>query len=76
MHDFNCGLKAYKKKVIKSIEVFGEMHRYIPVIAKQSGFKKIGEKIVEHRPRKYGTSKFGWSRFVNGFLDLATIIFL
>jgi glycosyltransferase involved in cell wall biosynthesis len=76
LHDFNCGLKAYKKKVIKSIEVFGEMHRYIPVIAKQSGFKKIGEKIVEHRPRKYGTSKFGWSRFVNGFLDLATIIFL
>ncbi|MBX9781563.1 MAG: glycosyltransferase family 2 protein [Chitinophagaceae bacterium] len=76
LHDFNCGLKAYKKKVVKSIEVFGEMHRYIPVIAKQSGFRKIGEKVVEHRPRKYGTSKFGWSRFVNGFLDLATIIFL
>ncbi|MBX9732710.1 MAG: glycosyltransferase, partial [Chitinophagaceae bacterium] len=76
LHDFNCGLKAYKKKVIKSIEVFGEMHRYIPVIAKQSGFRKIGEKVVEHRARKYGTSKFGWSRFINGFLDLATIIFL
>lgn len=76
LHDFNCGLKAYKKKVVKSIEVFGEMHRYIPVIAKQSGFRKIGEKVVEHRPRKYGTSKFGWSRFINGFLDLGTIIFL
>jgi glycosyltransferase involved in cell wall biosynthesis len=76
LHDFNCGLKAYKKRVIKSIEVFGEMHRYIPVIAKQSGFRKIGEKVVEHRARKYGTSKFGWSRFINGFLDLGTIIFL
>lgn len=76
LHDFNCGLKAYKKKVIKSIEVYGEMHRYIPVIAKWSGFKKIGEKVVEHRPRKYGTTKFGWERFINGFLDLATISFV
>ena len=76
LHDFNCGLKAYKNKVIKSIEVYGEMHRYIPVLAKGAGFKKIGEKIVEHRPRKYGITKFGWSRFVNGFLDLATITFM
>ncbi len=76
LNDFNCGLKAYKKKVVKSIEVFGEMHRYIPILAKWSGFRKIGEKVVEHRPRKYGTTKFGWSRFVNGFLDLGTIMFL
>ncbi len=76
LHDFNCGLKAYKTKVIKSIEVYGEMHRYIPVIAKWAGFKKIGEKVVEHRPRKYGTTKFGWERFINGFLDLATISFV
>lgn len=76
LHDFNCGLKAYKKKVIKSIEVYGEMHRYIPILAKGSGFRKIGEKVVEHRPRKYGVTKFGWQRFVNGFLDLATILFL
>jgi len=76
LHDFNCGLKAYKKKVIKSIEVFGEMHRYIPVIAKGAGFKKIGEKVVEHRARKYGVTKFGWERFVNGFLDLFTISFV
>lgn len=76
LHDFNCGLKAYKKKVVKCIEVFGEMHRYIPVLAKWSGFRKIGEKIVEHRPRKYGTTKFGWDRFINGFLDLGTIMFL
>ena len=76
LNDFNCGLKAYKKKVVKSIEVFGEMHRYIPVLAKWAGFKKIGEKVVEHRPRKYGTTKFGLERFVNGFLDLATITFL
>jgi glycosyltransferase involved in cell wall biosynthesis len=76
LHDFNCGLKAYKKKVVKSIEVYGEMHRYIPVIAKWAGFKKIGEKIVEHRPRKYGTTKFGWERFINGFLDLSTITFV
>lgn len=76
LHDFNCGLKAYKKRVIKGIEVYGEMHRYIPVIAKWQGFKKITEKVVEHRPRKYGTSKFGWERFVNGFLDLASITFV
>jgi glycosyltransferase involved in cell wall biosynthesis len=76
LHDFNCGLKSYNKKVIKSIEVFGEMHRYIPVIAKAAGFKKIGEKVVEHRARKYGVTKFGWERFVNGFLDLSTISFI
>ncbi len=73
LHDFNCGLKAYKKKVVKSIEVYGEMHRYIPVLAKGSGFRKIGEKVVEHRPRKYGVTKFGWQRFINGFLDLASL---
>ncbi len=76
LHDFNCGLKAYKNKLVKSIEVYGEMHRYIPVMAKWAGFKKIGEKVVEHRPRKYGVTKFGWSRFVNGFLDLASILFM
>ena len=76
LHDFNCGLKSYRKKVVKSIEVYGEMHRYIPILAKWSGFRKIGEKVVEHRPRKYGVTKFGWERFVNGFLDLATIMFL
>lgn len=76
LHDFNCGLKAYKRKVVKSIEVYGEMHRYIPVLAKWSGFKKIGEKVVEHRARKYGVTKFGWERFINGFLDLATITFV
>jgi glycosyltransferase involved in cell wall biosynthesis len=76
LHDFNCGLKAYKRKVIKSIEVYGEMHRYIPVLAKWAGFKKIGEKVVEHRKRKYGKTKFGWERFVNGFLDLASIMFV
>ncbi|HEU4632970.1 MAG TPA: glycosyltransferase [Flavisolibacter sp.] len=76
LHDFNCGLKAYRKKVVKSIEVYGEMHRYIPVIAKWAGFKKIGEKVVEHRPRKYGVTKFGWERFVNGFLDLLSITFV
>ena len=76
LHDFNCGLKSYKRKVVKCIEVYGEMHRYIPILAKWSGFRKIGEKVVEHRPRKYGVTKFGWRRFVNGFLDLATIMFL
>lgn len=76
LHDFNCGLKAYKKKVVKSIEVYGEMHRYIPVLAKWSGFRKIGEKVVEHRARKYGVTKFGWERFVNGFLDLGSIMFV
>ncbi len=76
LHDFNCGLKAYKRQVVKSIEVYGEMHRYIPVLAKWAGFNKIGEKVVEHRPRKYGVSKFGWSRFINGFLDLLSISFV
>jgi glycosyltransferase involved in cell wall biosynthesis len=76
LHDFNCGLKAYRNKVVKCIEVYGEMHRYVPVLAKWSGFKKIGEKVVEHRPRKYGVSKFGWRRFINGFLDLLTIFFM
>jgi glycosyltransferase involved in cell wall biosynthesis len=75
LHDMNCGLKAYRRKVIKSIEVYGEMHRFIPVLAKQAGFKKIGEKVVQHRARKYGSSKFGWERFINGFLDLLTIQF-
>jgi glycosyltransferase involved in cell wall biosynthesis len=76
LNDFNCGLKAYKGKVVKSIEVYGEMHRYIPVIAKWAGFKKIGEKVVEHRARKYGVTKFGWSRIITGFLDLLSIIFV
>lgn len=76
LHDFNCGLKAYRKKVIKSIEVYGEMHRYIPVLAKWAGFRRIGEKVVEHRARKYGITKFGWERFVNGFLDLLSITFV
>ena len=76
LHDFNCGLKSYRKKVVKSIEVYGEMHRYIPVLAKWAGFRKIGEKVVEHRKRKYGTTKFGWDRFVNGFLDLVSIMFV
>ena len=76
LHDFNCGLKAYRKNVIKGVEVYGEMHRYIPVLAKWAGFKKIGEKVVEHRARKHGVSKFGWDRFVNGFLDLLSISFV
>jgi glycosyltransferase involved in cell wall biosynthesis len=76
LHDMNCGLKSYRKKVVKSVEVYGEMHRYIPVIAKWNGFRKIGEKVVEHRARKYGVSKFGLERFLNGFLDLATIMFI
>ncbi len=76
LHDMNCGLKAYRKEVVKSIEIFGEMHRYIPVIAKASGFGKIGEKVVQHQERKYGTTKFGLDRFVNGFLDLFTITFI
>ena len=76
LHDFNCGLKAYSKRVVKGVEVYGEMHRYIPVLAKWAGFKKIGEKVVEHRARKYGVSKFGWRRFVNGFLDLLSITFV
>jgi glycosyltransferase involved in cell wall biosynthesis len=76
LHDFNCGLKAYRNEVIKSIEVYGEMHRYIPVLAKWAGFKKIGEKVVQHRARKFGVTKFGWERFVNGFLDLLSITFV
>ena len=74
LHDFNCGLKAYHYSVIKNITVYGEMHRYIPVLAKWAGFTKITEKVVEHRERKYGYSKFGWERFVRGFLDLLTKI--
>ena len=76
LHDFNCGLKAYKNEVIKAIKVSGEMHRYIPVLAKNEGFTKIGEKIIQHQARKYGVTKFGMDRFVNGFLDLITISFL
>ncbi|MET2984415.1 glycosyltransferase family 2 protein [Aureibaculum conchae] len=76
LHDFNCGLKAYKNEVIKSIDVYGEMHRYIPVLAKNEGFTKIDEKVVQHQARKYGTTKFGMDRFINGFLDLITIWFL
>jgi glycosyltransferase involved in cell wall biosynthesis len=76
LHDFNCGLKAYRSAVVKNIEVYGEMHRYIPVIAKWAGFKKIEEQVVEHRARKYGVTKFGLSRFVNGFLDLLSIFFV
>ncbi len=76
LHDMNCGLKIYRKKVIKSIEVYSEMHRYIPVLAKWAGFKKITEKPVAHQARKYGVSKFGWERFVNGFLDLGSILFV
>lgn len=76
LNDFNCGLKAYRKQVVKHIQVYGEMHRYIPVIAKWNGFKKIGEKVVEHRPRKYGYTKFGLERFINGFLDLLSITFV
>jgi len=76
LHDFNCGLKAYRLDVVKSIEVYGEMHRYIPVLAKWAGFKKIGEKVVQHRARKYGITKFGWERFINGFLDLLSITFV
>lgn len=75
LHDFNCGLKSYKSEVVKTIEVYGEMHRYIPVIAKWAGFDKIGEKVVIHQKRKYGVTKFGWSRFINGFLDLMSITF-
>lgn len=76
LHDMNCGLKAYRREVIKSIEVYGEMHRFIPVLAKNAGFSNIGEKVVQHQARKYGVSKFGWDRFINGFLDLMTIMFL
>ena len=76
LHDFNCGLKAYRKDVVKSIEVYGEMHRYIPVIAKWAGFGKIGEKVVQHRKREFGVTKFGMDRFVNGYLDLMSIMFM
>lgn len=76
LHDFNCGLKAYRKKVIKAIEVYGEMHRYIPILAKHAGFKRIGEKVVEHHARKYGTSKFGIERMIKGYLDLITVTFM
>jgi glycosyltransferase involved in cell wall biosynthesis len=76
LHDFNCGLKAYKNEVVRSIEVFGEMHRYIPMLAKEAGFRKIGEKVVEHRARKYGVTKYGFDRFIKGYLDLLTIGFI
>lgn len=76
LHDFNCGLKAYRLEVVKSIEIFGEMHRYIPMLAREAGFKKIGEKIVEHRSRKYGVTKYGFDRFFKGYLDLLTIGFI
>ncbi|MCI6160925.1 MAG: glycosyltransferase family 2 protein [Prevotellaceae bacterium] len=76
LHDFNCGLKAYRKEVVKNIEVYGEMHRYIPYLAKNAGFSKIGEKVVQHQARKYGKTKFGLNRFVNGYLDLITLWFL
>lgn len=76
LHDFNCGLKAYKNEVVKNVDVYGEMHRYIPVLAKNAGFSKIGEKVVQHQARKYGKTKFGMERFINGFLDLLTIWFL
>lgn len=76
LHDMNCGLKAYRSEVVKAIEVYGEMHRYIPVIAKWAGFRRIGEKVVVHRKRQYGVTKFGWERFINGFLDLISIMFV
>ena len=76
LHDFNCGLKAYRKEVVKNIEVYGEMHRYIPYLAKNAGFNKIGEKVVQHQARKYGVTKFGLNRFVNGYLDLISLWFL
>ena len=76
LHDFNCGLKAYRRKVVKSIEVYGEMHRYIPILAKHAGFRRIGEKVVEHRERKYGVSKFGIERMVKGYLDLISVSFM
>jgi glycosyltransferase involved in cell wall biosynthesis len=76
LHDFNCGLKAYKLEVVKSIEVFGEMHRYVPMLAKEAGFRKIGEKVVEHRSRKYGVTKYGLDRFIKGYLDLLTVGFI
>ncbi len=76
LHDFNCGLKAYRRRVVKAIEVYGEMHRYIPILAKNAGFKRIGEKVVEHYPRKFGVSKFGMERMIKGYLDLITVTFM
>lgn len=76
LHDFNCGLKAYRSEVVKNINIYGEMHRYIPVIARWRGFTSIGEKVVQHQPRKYGQTKFGWQRFITGFLDLVSITFV
>ena len=76
LHDFNCGLKSYKNTVVKSVEVYGEMHRYIPILAKYAGFTKIGEMVVRHQARKYGKTKFGLERFVNGFLDLLSVTFI
>ena len=76
LHDFNCGLKAYRRKVVKSIEVYGEMHRYIPILAKHAGFKRIGEKVVQHQERKYGKSKFGMERMIKGYLDLISVSFM
>jgi glycosyltransferase involved in cell wall biosynthesis len=76
LHDFNCGLKAYRLDVVKTVEVYGEMHRYIPILARQQGFSKIGEKVVQHRERKYGVSKFGFERFIKGFLDLLSVSFI
>lgn len=76
LHDFNCGLKAYRGKVVKSIEVYGEMHRYIPILARQAGFKKITEKVVEHRARQYGVSKYGWERMIKGYIDLLSVLFM
>ena len=76
LHDFNCGLKAYRRKVVKSIEVYGEMHRFIPILARQAGFRRIGEKVVEHHARKYGRSKFGLERMIKGYLDLISVLFM
>ena len=76
LHDFNCGLKAYRREVVKAIELYGDMHRYVPAIAKTAGFARIGEKPVKHYKRKYGSTKFGWSRFINGYLDLMTVTFV
>ncbi len=76
LHDFNCGLKAYRKRVVKSIEIYGDMHRFIPVLAKWAGFKKIGEKVVHHQERKYGNTKFGMERFIRGPLDLLSVMFI
>ncbi len=76
LHDFNCGLKAYRRKVVKAIEVYGEMHRFIPILAKQAGFRRIGEKVVDHHARKYGHSKFGVERMVKGYLDLISVLFM